>query len=324
MNGRYLIVFLLLGGVLYGLTTTVGNMLAEEDPMSVDSAQVEYPSVPVVGASSRGGSPVVPVPVSSRTASLFRHPAVYSVSVPQGCASADRLAYAAVSSATPLVSESYSASSAYPVSGGLYLTSSATLHSYGGGTESAAYISSGSRSAIPSASSLSGTSMTPPVSVPLSPALSPSWSASQSSYAFVASSAAMPYTSSQQSAPRRNGARRTIGTVGGNDGWVNWFDWYVNQEDATGGWTLSEGTYYFTEEQLRAAYEYWKSTQSSTMPIIHTFEDWLAWITGDSNNSCYQLAPIGDGMCMLLWLAVVYVVAVLYKQYKMNRKIHTL
>ncbi len=283
--------------------------------MSAYSASVEWSQAPAVGMYSRGGGSSVQVPVLSRTGSLFRHPTVYSVSVPQGCASVDRPAYAA-------------ASSAYPVSGGLYLTSSATLQSYGGGTESAAYTSSGSHSVAPSASSLSGSSImsTPAMSISLSPAVSPFYSfAAQSSYAFAVSSAAMPYTSvQQQSAPRRNGTRRTVGTIGGNDEWVNWFDWYVNQEDATGGWTLSEGTYYFTKEQLRAAYEYWKSTQSSTMPTIHTFEDWLAWITGDSNNSRYQLVPIGDGMCMLLMLAVVYAVAVLYKQYRMNRKIHTL
>lgn len=46
MNSRYLIVLLLLGGIVYGLTTAVGGMQAEDEPMSVCSAQVEWSSVP--------------------------------------------------------------------------------------------------------------------------------------------------------------------------------------------------------------------------------------------------------------------------------------
>lgn len=311
MNSRYLIVLLLLGGIVYGLTTAVGGMLAEDEPMSVCSAQVEWSSVPNVGVSAPAERSFS-VPASSRHgSSLFHHPAMYSgVSVPQGC-SGSGLTTGVPSSGT------YAVSSAYSPSQGLYLASSAVLQSYGGGAESGMYASSGSHSAVSSVSPSSADVSLGAMSV--SPvAYSPSYSSVSPSYALAAapSPSAMPYTS----APHRNGPRRAPGTIGGNDEWVNWFDWYVNQEDATGGWTVSGGTYYFTEEQLRAAYEYWKNTQSSTMPTIHSFEDWLAWITGDSNNSRYQLAPIGDGMYMLLWLAVVYAVAVLYKQYRMSKK----
>lgn len=299
MNGRYLIVFLLLGGVLYGLTTAVGNMLAEEDPMSVYSAYVDYPSVPVVGASSRGGSPVVPVPVSSRTASLFRHPAVYSVFVPQGCASADRPAYAAVSSALPLVSESYSASSAYPVSGGLYLTSSATLHSYGGGTESVAYISSGTHSAIPSASSLSGTSMTPPVSVPLSPALSPSWSASPS--------VATAYASADQTLSARKGAQRRTNGITIEDTYYQWLQ--------SNSWAFGAGADNLSESQVRALWDA-LCANNDDFALTYTYEEFYNWFLSKQSDETFKWKlPIGEGVPYLLLLCVGYVI-VRYKQQK--------
>lgn len=309
MNGRYLIVFLLLGGVLYGLTTAVGNMLAEEDPMSVYSAQVEYPSVPVVGASSRGGSPVVPVPVSSRTASLFRHPAVYSVSVPQGCASADRPAYAAVSSATPLVSESYSASSAYPVSIGLYLTSSATLHSYGGGTESAEYISSGSHSAIPSASpSSAGVSLGAMSVSPI--ASSPSYSSVYSSYALAAAPSAMPYTSALQSAPHRNGPRRAPGTIGGTlDNWIQ------GLEHSGSYWHGEEnGIWYFYENELRALYE--SAIANGDLPVGTTWDQFLKWFANQSSKYQFYTAPLPDGIGVLCLFALLYMGIQLLKYHK--------
>lgn len=308
MNGRYLIV-LLLGGVLYGLTTAVGNMLAEEDPMSVYSAQVDYPCVPVVGASSRGGSPVVPVPVSSRTASLFRHPAVYSVSVPQGCASADRPAYAAVSSATPLASGSYSASSAYPVSGGLYLTSSATFHSYGGGTESAAYISSGSHSAASSVSpSSTGVSLGAMSVSPI--ASSPSYSSVYSSYALAAAPSAMPYTSAQQSAPHRNGPRRAPGTIGGTlDNWIQ------GLEHSGSYWHGEEnGIWYFYENELRALYE--SAIANGDLPVGTTWDQFLKWFANQSSKYQFYTAPLPDGIGVLCLFALLYMGIQLLKYHK--------
>ncbi len=318
MKGRYLIVFLLLGGVVYGLTTVVSSMLAEENPMSASSVSVDWSSVPDVGTSSRVGGSSVSVPMSSRSANrLFHHPVAYAVSAPQGSAHSG--------------SVSGYAAGGYPAAGGasqgVYLTTSSSLQSYGGGAESGVYTSAGSHSAMSSASSSASSVMSSSGSMGTmgsGVSLAPSSSFASPSYAYAYTST-MSYASSvQQSAPRRNGQRRTPGTIAGNDEWERWFDWYVGQDDATGGWTFSDDTYYFTEEQLRAAYEYWKANQSGMMPTVKTFEDWLAWITGESNNTRYQLSPIGDGIIVLLLLSMVYMIAILYKQYKMNRKIHTL
>lgn len=284
-------------------------MLAEEDPMSVYSAQVEYPSVPAVGASSREGSPVVPVSVSSRTVSLFRHPAVYSVSVPQGCASADRPAYAAVSSALPLVSENYSASSAYPVSGGLYLTSSATLHSYGGGTESVAYISSGSHSAASSVSpSSTGVSLGAMSVSPI--ASSPSYSSVSSSYALAAAPSAMPYTSAQQSAPHRNGPRRAPGTIGGTlDNWIQ------GLEHSGSYWHGEEnGIWYFYENELRALYE--SAIANGDLPVGTTWDQFLKWFANQSSKYQFYTAPLPDGIGVLCLFALLYMGIQLLKYHK--------
>lgn len=294
MNSRYLIVFLLLGGVVYGFTTMVGGMLwVEQDPVSAYSSLVEWSQVPAVETPSRRGGSSFPVPVSSRTASLFRHPAVYSVPMPQGYASANRPVYAA-------------ASSAYPVARGLHLTSSATLQSYGGGMENVAYSSAGKHSAISSASSLSGNSVSTlvstHVSLSLSPVVSPSMSAAaRSSYAFAASSAAMPYTSSQQqSAPRRNGVRRTPGTIGTTlDNWLQGLEhsgsyWY-GEED---------GVWYFYENELKALYE--SAVANGDLPIGTTWEQFLKWFAGQSSKYQFYNAPLPDGIGVLCLFALLY------------------
>lgn len=248
MNSRYLIVLLLLGGIVYGLTTAVGGMLAEDEPVSVCSAQVEWSSVPNVGVSAPAERSFS-VPASSRRSSLlFHHPAVYNsgVSVPQGYSGSG------LTTGVP-ASGTYAVSSAYSPSQGLYLTSSAVLQSYGGGAESGMYASSGSHSAVSSVSpSSAGVSLG---AMSVSPvASSPSYSSVSSSYALAAAPSAMPYTSAQQSAPHRNGPRRAPGTIGGT--LDNWIQGLVNQP--TPGSYLhgkENGIWYFYEDELRALYE---------------------------------------------------------------------
>ena len=292
--------FLLLGGVVYGLTTAVGNMLAEEDPMPAYSSSVVWSSVPDVGSSARGGGSSVSVPVSSRTSSLFRHPAVYSVPAPQGYASANRPAYAAASSAAPLVSGGYPASSAYPVSGGLYLTSSATLQSYGGGTESAAYTSAGSHSAMSSASSLSGTSMSAPsMGVSLSPAVSPFWSASPS--------VATAYASADQSLSSRKGALRRKNGVSIEDTYYQWLQ--------SNAWDYAAGSNTLSESQIRALWET-LCANNEDFALTYTYEEFYNWfLSKQSDESFKWKLPVGEGIPCLLLLCVGYVI-VRYKQQK--------
>lgn len=302
MNSRYLIVLLLLGGIVYGLTTAVGGMLAEDEPMSVCSAQVEWSSVPNVGVSAPAERSFS-VPASSRHgSSLFHHPAVYSgVSVPQGC-SGSGLTTGVPSSGT------YAVSSAYSPSQGLYLTSSAVLQSYGGGAESGMYASSGSHSAVSSVSpSSAGVSLG---AMSVSPvAYSPSYSSVSPSYALAAAPSAMPYTSAQQSAPHRNGPRRAPGTIGGTlDNWIQGLD--PNGDYLHG---IEDGIWYFYEDKLRELYE--NAIANGDLPVGTTWEQFLTWF-GKQDKYQFYNAPLPNGVGVLCVLALLYVVAVFVR----NRK----
>lgn len=292
MNSRYLIVLLLLGGIVYGLTTAVGGMLAEDEPMSVCSAQVEWSSVPNVGVSAPAERSFS-VPASSRHgSSLFHHPAVYSaVSVPQGC-SGSGLTTGVPSSGT------YAVSSAYSPSQGLYLTSSAVLQSYGGGAESGMYASSGSHSAVSSVSpssagvSLGATSISP---VAYSP-----------SYSSVFSSAALVYASADQTLSARKGAqRRTNGTPTIDDAWTHWLEneWACGCND-------------LTLDKLRALYDKMRE-QDKNFADTYTWEDFLEWFGYRQNDETFKWRlPVGDGVPFLLLLCACTCVYI----YVRNRK----
>lgn len=295
MNSRYLIVLLLLGGIVYGLTTAVGGMLAEDEPMSVCSAQVEWSSVPNVGVSAPAECSFS-VPASSRHGSLlFHHPAVYSgVSVPQGC-SGSGLTTGVPSSGT------YAVSSAYSPSQGLYLTSSAVLQSYGGGAESGMYASSGSHSAVSSVSPSSADVSFGSMSV--SPvAYSPSYSSVSSLYALAAAPSAMPYTSAQQSAPHRNGPRRAPGTIGGTlDNWIQ------GLEHSGSYWHGEEnGIWYFYEDELRALYE--SAIANGDLPVGTTWDQFLKWFANQSSKYQFYTAPLPDGIGVLCLFALLYII----------------
>lgn len=303
MNSRYLIVLLLLGGIVYGLTTAVGGMLAEDEPMSVCSARVEWSSVPNVGVSAPAERSFS-VPASSRHgSSLFHHPAVYSgVSVPQGC-SGSGLTTGVPSSGTSAVSSACSPSQ------GLYLTSSAVLQSYGGGAESGMYASSGSHSAVSSVSpSSAGVSLG---AMSVSPvASSPSYSSASSSYALAAAPSAMPYTSAQQSAPHRNGPRRAPGTIGGTlDNWIQ------GLEHSGSYWHGEEnGIWYFYEDELRALYE--SAIANGDLPVGTTWDQFLKWFANQSSKYQFYTAPLPDGIGVLCLFALLYMGIQLLKYHK--------
>lgn len=292
MNSRYLIVLLLLGGIVYGLTTAVGGMLAEDEPMSVCSAQVEWSSVPNVGVSAPAERSFS-VPASSRHgSSLFHHHAVYSgVSVPQGY-SGSGLTTGVPSSGT------YAVSSAYSPSQGLYLTSSAVLQSYGGGAESGMCASSGSHSAVSSVSpSSTGVSLG---------AMSVSPVAYSPSYSSAFSSAAPVYASADQTLSARKGAqRRTNGTPTIDDAWTHWLEneWAGGRNDLTLG-------------ELRALYDKMRE-QDKNFADTYTWEDFLEWFGYRQNDETFKWRlPVGDGVPFLLLLCACTCVYI----YVRNRK----
>lgn len=306
MNSRYLIVLLLLGGIVYGLTTAVAVCWQRMNLCRYVSAQVEWSSVPNVGVSAPAERSFS-VPASSRRgSSLFHHPAVYSgVSVPQGY-SGSGLTTGVPSSGT------YAVSSAYSPSQGLYLTSSAVLQSYGGGAESGMYASSGSHSAASSVSpSSAGVSLG---AMSVSPvASSPSYSSVSSSYALAAAPSAMPYTSAQQSAPHRNGSRRAPGTIGGT--LDNWIQGLVNQP--TPGSYLhgkENGIWYFYEDELRALYE--SAIANGDLPVGTTWDQFLKWFANQSSKYQFYTAPLPDGIGVLCLFALLYMGIQLLKYHK--------
>lgn len=293
MNSRYLIVLLLLGGVVYGLTTAVGGMLAEDEPMSVCSAQVEWSSVPNVGVSAPAERSFS-VPASSRHgSSLFHHPAAYSgVSVPQGC-SGSGLTTGVPSSGT------YAVSSAYSPSQGLYLTSSAVLQSYGGGAESGMYASSGSHSAVSSVSpssagvSLGATSISP---VAYSP-----------SYSSASSSAASVYASADQTLSARKGAQRRTNGVTIEDTYYQWLQ--------SNSWAFGAGADNLSESQVRALWDA-LCANNDDFALTYTYEEFYNWFLSKQSDETFKWKlPVGEGVPYLLLLCVGYVI-VRYKQQK--------
>ncbi len=293
MNSRYLIVLLLLGGIVYGLTTALGGMLAEDEPMSVCSARVEWSSVPNVGVSAPAECSFS-VPASSRRgSSLFHHPAVYSgVSVPQGC-SGSGLTMGVPSSGT------YAVSSAYSPSQGLYLTSSAVLQSYGGGAESGMYASSGSHSAVSSVS---------PSSADVSlGAMSVSPVASSPSYSSAFSSAAPVYASADQTLSARKGAQRRKNGVTIEDTYYQWLQ--------SNSWAFGAGADNLSESQVRALWDA-LCANNDDFALTYTYEEFYNWFLSKQSDETFKWKlPVGEGVPYLLLLCVGYVI-VRYKQQK--------
>lgn len=293
MNSRYLIVLLLLGGIVYGLTTAVGGMLAEDEPMSVCSAQVEWSSVPNVGVSAPAERSFS-VPASSRrSSSLFHHPAMYSgVSVPQ-CYSGSGLTTGVPSSGT------YAVSSAYSPSQGLYLTSSAVLQSYGGGAESGMYASSGSHSAVSSVSpSSAGVSLG---------AMSVSPVAYSPSYSSASSSAAPVYASADQTLSARKGAQRRTNGVTIEDTYYQWLQ--------SNSWAFGAGADNLIESQVRALWDA-LCANNEDFALTYTYEEFYNWFLSKQSDETFKWKlPVGEGVPCLLLLCVGYVI-VRYKQQK--------
>ena len=346
MNGRYslVVVVLLLGALVWGLSSFVGDMFSDDVREGMNAVAYSPSSwshsASGGGASSVGNMPVLPMRNSKH--SLFHHTAAVPAYNPMSHTSASEatpyyIYSPSVGAASYSGASAMSSADAFSLGGateahGVYLTSGATVQSYGGAMTG--YASSSASGSVASGySTPAGTVSSVPMMASSAPA-----SSSVSAYSFslntrTATSPALMQSADQTlaartSAPARSGVRKLPGLNGSGTGdeWINWFDWYVKQTDATGGWTETEETYYFTEDQLRAAYEYWKNTQSASMPLIHTYEDWLAWITGEGNTSRYQLTklPIGDGVCVLVLLAAVYALGQFRKTYKLRNNTQTL
>lgn len=240
-----------------------------------------------------GASSATSIPVLSHSGSLFNHGAAFSY------------AHAGVSA-----SQSPIANTAAP-QGGLYLTSSAEVRTFGGGSNAVVSVNGGSAQMAPVSpiASVNGMNM--------------SSSLSTASQLAAGAGLQMP-TNMLSGLPSGDIAMAAYAGIGqttsggrmGIGGRHNapppaWYGWLLSNAGTFG--TGSEGSYGFTYEQLWAAYQeyinnYWDGGLGQPAP---DFNDWLTWLQNQGEGGAlYWIAtPVGD-VWVLLVLAIAYAVFV--------------
>ena len=109
--------------------------------------------------------------------------------------------------------------------------------------------------------------------------------------------------------------------------WWNWFDWqykkngddYMYDHWGTQG---ADGTWYFTHQDAKAAYEAWCAymNQQGMAGMLPSYDEWLLWFMntkGEGNaykgsNGIYQFIPVGNVLPLLLF-ALLYIVVLSFK-----------
>lgn len=240
-----------------------------------------------------GASSATSIPVLSHSGSLFNHGAAFSY------------AHAGVSA-----SQSPIANTAAP-QGGLYLTSSAEVRTFGGGSNAVVSVNGGSAQMAPVSpiASVNGMNM--------------SSSLSTASQLAAGAGLQMP-TNMLSGLPSGDIAMAAYAGIGqttsggrmGIGGRHNapppaWYGWLLSNAGTFG--TGSDGSYGFTYEQLWAAYQeyinnYWDGGLGQPAP---DFNDWLTWLQNQGEGGAlYWIAtPVGD-VWVLLVLAIAYAVFV--------------
>ena len=240
-----------------------------------------------------GASSATSMPVLSHSGSLFNHGAAFSY------------AHASVS-----VSQSPIANTAAP-QGGLYLTSSAEVRTFGGGSNAVVSVNGGSAQMAPVSpiASVNGMNMSSSLSIASQLAAGaglqmptnmlsglPSGDIAMAAYAGIG----------QTTSSARMG-------IGGrhNAPPPAWYGWLLSNAGTFG--TGSDGSYGFTYEQLWAAYQeyinnYWDGGLGQPAP---DFNDWLTWLQNQGEGGAlYWIAtPVGDVWALLI-LAIAYAVFV--------------
>ena len=255
-----------------------------------------------------GASSTTSMPVLSHSGSLFNHGAAFSY------------AHAGVP-----VSQSPIANTAAP-QGGLYLTSSAEVRTFGGGSNAVVSVNGGSAQMAPVSpiASVNGMNMSSSLSTASQLAAGaglqmptnmlsglPSGDIAMAAYAGIGSgSAGRMGLGGRQEAPGSNA-----------NAWLNW----LYQNGLGYGTNNGDGTYGFTYSDLRAAYDAyiasgaWKGMWNEPP----TFEDWLSWFADGSfsigGKTLYWIAtPIGDAWVLLLF-AIAYVAWVIVHRRKLAK-----
>lgn len=260
-----------------------------------------------------GASSVESMPVLTHSSSLFNHGAAFS--------------YAHAYAPSHGYSQAPVTGASMP-QGGLYLTSSAEVHTFGGGSNAAlsmngGSVSSASVSPIASVNGLHTSSSLSTASQLASGAglQMPSGMMSGMSAGDLAMAAAYAGIGQTTSGGRMGIGGRHEAPGNNANAWLNW----LYQNGLGYGTNNGDGTYGFTYSDLRAAYDaYIKS--GAWMGMWNeppTFEDWLSWFADGSfsigGKTLYWIAtPIGDAWVLLLF-AIAYVAWVIVHRRKLAK-----
>ena len=318
-----------LGLALYGVVAGLGHWASSEDDAlgysteRMVEAAYHAPARTAYTPSAAGNSAVA-VPMSARRGTLFRHTYVpaanYTVSTPMLSGGS----YAAQG----LMLTSQQRPQSYGGSGSATGTSSSTRMGMGSGSTSGSSYAMGGYAS--SGSALGGTYIS---STPAGGGISVNGNMTSTFSPSVYASAPAPYASFNNDFGTwgnaynpLDGGVSAIGDQAPFDGilagvqrrapgniqqtWYNWLKNYVQGD--SGNWSYEDGTYYFTEEQIRAAYDAWLATQSGGMGTAYTYEQWRDWFMGQSSSYQYR-SPVG-GIFPLLLMAMLSMVYIRLKQ----------
>ena len=241
-----------------------------------------------------GASSATSMPVLSHSGSLFNHGAAFSY------------AHASVS-----VSQSPIANTAAP-QGGLYLTSSAEVRTFGGGSNAVVSVNGGSAQMAPVSPIASVNGMNMSSSLSTASQLAAGAGLQMPTNMLIG----LPSGDIAMAASYAGIGQITAGGPMGISGRHNapppaWYGWLLSNAGTFG--TASDGSYGFTYEQLWAAYQeyinnYWDGGLGQPAP---DFNDWLTWLQNQGEGGVlYWIAtPVGD-VWVLLVLAIAYAVFV--------------
>lgn len=259
------------------------------------------------------------------------------VSVPMRSVSRSMRSSRAVSLYAPAQHSSV-ANTQYPIGGApsnsvaspLYTTSSATMKSFGGGTNGAVSMSSGVVSSNATSSPTSFVSMSSNLPSPLAyyPQSTTSFDGAQ--LTFAASSlqeigaSAVSYGAS---APRAIRGRQNLGINDDNveDSWLNWLGIMGIKVEDVGHYDESTNTWYWYYDyyDLQKLYQEFCNSWNFGMGKKPTWNEWLAWFMGSEGNPYiwddgdnqygFSFVPVGDFMPLIV-LALLYVIFIAYRR----------
>ena len=251
--------------------------------------------------------------VVSSSRSMFRHHAAFS--------------YAPAHS-SPMTNSQYPvAGTASYSQGGLYATSSADFHSFGGGGNGA--IATMSSSSVRKSVVSNAAPMAMTVSMPSTSVFAQNTRSINAADAMPTISGDIAMVSSytgigNTTGPRGISGRRNAGPSDNSNPWLVWLSKYGT---GFGTPTVDENgnvSYGYNVDQLKAAYQQYVSSGAwqGLWPTEPSFDDWLNWFMGGSfsyGGSIFYWVPMGEVWCLLL-MVLMYGFLVLYRNCKICKK----